>query len=118
MAEGNPEGAVGILDRHATGNQYVGGLKRRGGASRSRRHADACLVKQNKDNSRNYDMVRTLTKMFHDMDLEIIAEGAETAAEVNDLAEKGVDRVQGFALARPMPVDALLEFYRKQPSAQ
>ena len=79
---------------------------------------DACLVKQNKNNSRNYDMVRTLTKMFHDMDLEIIAEGAETAAEVNDLAEKGVDRVQGFALARPMPVDALLEFYRKQPSAQ
>ena len=79
---------------------------------------DACLVKQNSDGSHNYGMVQTLTKLFHDMDLLVIAEGAETEAEVSALAEKGVDRIQGFALARPMPVPALLEFFREHPLEQ
>lgn len=76
---------------------------------------DACLVKQHEGGSRSYDMVRTLTKMFHDMNLQVIAEGAETEAEVQRLEEQGVDRVQGFALSRPMPEDALLKFYRENP---
>lgn len=73
---------------------------------------DACLVKQKISQDNENDMVRTLTKMFHDMNLQVIAEGAETEDEVERLAKKGVDRVQGFALARPMPEKALLEFYR------
>jgi EAL domain-containing protein (putative c-di-GMP-specific phosphodiesterase class I) len=28
---------------------------------------------------------------------------------------QGVDRIQGFALARPMPIDALLKFYQENP---
>ena len=76
---------------------------------------DACLVKQKEIPGHDSDIVHTLTKMFHDMKLEVIAEGAETEAEVEALAEKGVDRIQGFALARPMPENALLEFFREHP---
>ena len=76
---------------------------------------DACLVKQKENLGQNSDIVRTLTRMFHDMKLEVIAEGAETEYEVEALAEKGVDRIQGFALARPMPENALLEFIREHP---
>ena len=76
---------------------------------------DACLVKQKENPGQNSDIVRTLTRMFHDMKLEVIAEGAETEYEVEALAEKGVDRIQGFALARPMPENALLEFIREHP---
>ena len=62
-------------------------------------------------------VIRTLTKLFHDMDLVVVAEGAETDEEVQLLAEQGVDRIQGFALARPMPTDELLKFYQDHPVA-
>ena len=39
----------------------------------------------------------------------------ETEKEVQALEEQGVDRIQGFALAKPMPQDALVEFYRNHP---
>ena len=63
-------------------------------------------------------MVATLTKLFRDMNLTVVAEGAETEKEVESLIDAGVDRIQGFALARPMPVPALLEFFRKHPLEQ
>jgi EAL domain-containing protein (putative c-di-GMP-specific phosphodiesterase class I) len=50
--------------------------------------------------------------LFHDRNLVVVAEGAETDKEVQMLAAQGVDRIQGFALARPMPADALLKFYQ------
>ena len=49
------------------------------------------------------------------MNLVVVAEGVETEEEVRILKEQGVDRIQGFALARPMPVDALMKFYQEHP---
>ena len=60
-------------------------------------------------------MVQTLTKLCHDMNLVVIAEGAETEEDVRMLAAQGVDRIQGFALARPMPEETLLKFYQEHP---
>jgi len=76
---------------------------------------DGCLVRSQRARDNQYATARTLTKLFHDMGLEVIAEGAETMAEVETLRSHGVDRVQGFALARPMPLDQLLEFYQITP---
>lgn len=76
---------------------------------------DTSLVHAGKNGLPDYSMVRTLTKLFHDMDLVVIAEGAETEEEVRMLTEQGVDRIQGFALARPMPSDQLLKFYQNHP---
>ena len=76
---------------------------------------DKCLVHSSANGIPDYTMVGTLSKLFHDMDLVVIAEGAETEAEVRALAEQGVDRIQGFALARPMPVENLLKFYHEHP---
>ena len=74
---------------------------------------DPCLVQLDSNGKKNYTVLHTLTKLFHDMDLVVVAEGAETDEEVRMLAEQGVDRIQGFALARPMPVDELIHFYRE-----
>ena len=76
---------------------------------------DACLKKNRRGGQPDYGMIRTMTRMFHDMDLVLVAEGAENENEVATLAKLGVDRVQGFALARPMPRDQLLDFYQQQP---
>ena len=77
---------------------------------------DACLVQPVRNGTDDYAMVRTLTNLFHAMDLSVIAEGAETAEEVAALKDQGVDRIQGFALAHPMPEQALLDFYRDHPA--
>ena len=76
---------------------------------------DACLMHMEKNGLPDYTMVRTLTKLFHDMNLVVIAEGAETEEEVAMLQLQGVDRVQGYALAKPMPVVQLKNFYREHP---
>ena len=77
---------------------------------------DPCLVHIGKDGKPDYSTVRALTKLFHEMELTVVAEGAETEEEVRLLTEQGVDRIQGFFLARPMPVDKLLEFYSENES--
>ncbi len=74
---------------------------------------DTCLVRPAREGSDTYSAARTLTKLFHEMGFEVIAEGAETMAEVEALKANGVDRVQGYALARPMPEDVLIDFYNK-----
>lgn len=76
---------------------------------------DTCLVHSGESGMVNYSMVQTLTKLFHDMDLVVIAEGVETEEEVRALAAQNVDRIQGFALARPMPIENLIKFYQEHP---
>ena len=76
---------------------------------------DTGLVHSQKNGTPDYSMVGTLTKLFHDMDLVVIAEGVETQEEVKLLAEQGIDRIQGFASARPMPMEALMKFYHEHP---
>lgn len=70
---------------------------------------DQCLI----HNINNNIAISTLTKLFHELELTVVAEGAENEEEVKLLTEQGVDRIQGFALARPMPVDKLIEFYHE-----
>ena len=60
-------------------------------------------------------LVSTLTTLFHKMDAYVIAEGAETEQQVELLASYGIDRIQGYYFARPMRLEALLDFYKKNP---
>ena len=76
---------------------------------------DRSLMKSNWKGESSFATIRTLTKLLHDMDLTVVAEGAETALQVKALATQGVDRIQGFALAVPMPADKLVQFYREHP---
>ena len=76
---------------------------------------DTGLTQYKVNGKPDYTIVSTLTKLFHDRNLVVVAEGAETDKEVQMLAAQGVDRIQGFALARPMPTDDLLKFYQEHP---
>ena len=62
----------------------------------------------------NLDLVKTLTTLFHEMNLDVIAEGAETQESVISLTNHGIDRIQGYFYAKPMPVPKLLEFYQNK----
>ncbi|RTR40754.1 EAL domain-containing protein [Shewanella canadensis] len=49
----------------------------------------------------------------HKANLEMIAEGVESKTQVDYLAEKGVNLIQGFYYAKPMAKAELIDFYRK-----
>lgn len=76
---------------------------------------DRSLLRSDLGKTANATMLRNLTKLLHDLGEVVIAEGAETEEEVNALTEMGVDRIQGYALAMPMPTDKLVRFYREHP---
>lgn len=72
---------------------------------------DPCLICSDKSGNPDYTTLSTLTDLFHAMGLVVIAEGAENEEDVKNLAMHGVDRIQGYALAKPMPIKQLLKFY-------
>jgi diguanylate cyclase (GGDEF)-like protein/PAS domain S-box-containing protein len=53
-------------------------------------------------------MVEALNQVGHIMDIEIIAEWAESDAALLELEALGVDYVQGFAVGAPLPVETVL----------
>ena len=61
---------------------------------------------------KNNSLVRILTDLFHDMGLHVVAEGAETSEQVELLREYGVDGIQGYYFAKPMPLAKLREFLK------
>jgi len=51
-------------------------------------------------------IVRSIIDLAHNLGLEVIAEGVETAAALDRLREFGCDLAQGYHIGRPMPLDA------------
>jgi len=48
------------------------------------------------------------------MEMEVVAEGVETASALALLSVMGCDMVQGFLISRPIGLDAIIEFLREQ----
>jgi EAL domain-containing protein (putative c-di-GMP-specific phosphodiesterase class I) len=51
-----------------------------------------------------------LIDVSHGMDLTVVAEGVETAQQLDDVRSLGADRAQGFHLGHPMSGAALVSF--------
>ena len=67
------------------------------------------------DSQADHGLIRTLCTLFHNMNLKVIAEGAETQQDVENLKKYGIDRIQGYYFAKPMPDSDLLRFYEEHP---
>ncbi len=59
-------------------------------------------------------IIDTIIAMAHRLNLRVIAEGVETAAQQGFLREHGCDWVQGYYFGRPMPLSDLLRYLQKQ----
>ena len=57
-------------------------------------------------------VVRSIIDLGHNLSLRVVAEGVETDAHLAALAEAGADVAQGYLLARPMALDALVAWLR------
>ena len=79
---------------------------------------DMSLTSSSALEKENYSLVNILTDLFHDMGLNVVAEGAETDEQVEILTQYGVDGIQGYYFAKPMSLSRLREFLIKHGQVQ
>jgi diguanylate cyclase (GGDEF)-like protein/PAS domain S-box-containing protein len=60
-----------------------------------------------------HHIARCVLDLTRSLDMKVCAEGVETQAQLESLRELGVHSVQGFLLAKPMPLNELLSFNRE-----
>lgn len=68
---------------------------------------DRTFVRSVHNSPTNAAIVSSTIVLCHALGLTVVAEGAETAEELDWLADNGCDAAQGFHIARPMPADEL-----------
>jgi EAL domain-containing protein (putative c-di-GMP-specific phosphodiesterase class I) len=56
--------------------------------------------------------VRSIIVMAHDLGLEVIAEGVETAAQASFLRGEKCDELQGYLSAKPLPAAEFEAYWR------
>ncbi len=62
--------------------------------------------------TKNAAIVRSTILLCRELGLSVVAEGAEMATELAWLESNGCDLVQGYVVARPMPLDDFLAWVR------
>ena len=70
---------------------------------------DYSFVTRMLDDVDSMEIVRTIIDLGRNLGKTTIAEGVETDAQLEALREMGVDQVQGFYIARPMPAEDAAE---------
>lgn len=70
---------------------------------------DQSFVQDITSNPSSRTIAETIVVMAHKLGKQVIAEGVETAAQLNCLTNAGCDYAQGYLFSRPIPGDALVE---------
>jgi len=69
---------------------------------------DQSFVRDLASDSNDRAIVQTIISMAKNMDLEVIAEGVETAEQQSILENKGCKNFQGYLFGKPMPITQLI----------
>ena len=65
------------------------------------------------DDEGSLQIVKAIIALARSFNLMLIAEGAETEVQIKQLLELGCEVFQGYAIARPMPGEAVIEWLRQ-----
>src|SRR5690606_7524438 len=74
---------------------------------------DRAFVREVHVDARNASICRSLISLAHGLGLGTIAEGVETADELQWLRGSGCDQVQGYHIGRPAPLEQVIGLLRK-----
>ncbi len=92
------------LDDFGTGNASITAIRR---FALNRLKIDRSFVHEVDQNREQQKLVTAILSLAERLGLETLAEGVETPGEHTLLAQLGCGHVQGYVIARPMPVDDL-----------
>lgn len=73
---------------------------------------DQSFVRGLPENPDDAAIATAIIGMAHNLNMDVIAEGVETPAQLAFLRERGCDQIQGYLLGRPMPPEAMARFWR------
>ena len=71
---------------------------------------DRMTVSQLGESDEAAERVKELSAITREMGIPLIAKGVETRVQIDMLVETGCEGQQGFAIARPMPLDSFTEW--------
>jgi diguanylate cyclase (GGDEF)-like protein len=71
---------------------------------------DRAFVTVLPEDRRALAVVRAMTQLGHELGMTVVAEGCERQEEIDALLDVGVDAIQGFFYARPMPENTLFHW--------
>ena len=107
---------VGLaLDDFGTGYSSLANLKR---LPLDFLKVDGSFVRDMTTDEQDAIIVRSTIALAHNLGKKVIAEGVEDAAAERLLREMGCDIVQGYHLARPMPLDELIAWIRRHEATR
>ena len=75
---------------------------------------DRSLTKQILTSPKQCALLKSIAEMAAINDLGVVAEGVETQEELNAIAVSGVQFIQGYYYARPMPEEKVCHFLSQQ----
>ena len=74
---------------------------------------DISFVRHILTNDKLKSITKSIIDLAHNLDIKTIAEGVETKEQFELLKSYGCDIIQGFWLAKPMPIDELVDFIER-----
>ncbi|WP_032607462.1 putative bifunctional diguanylate cyclase/phosphodiesterase [Pseudomonas syringae] len=75
---------------------------------------DMGFVAQMELREENRKLVNAMINLAHNLNLDVVAEGVETAGQLELLRSFGCNQVQGYLISRPLPVEELVTYLRSQ----
>ena len=100
-------GTVISIDDFGTGYSSLSYVKR---LPVDRLKIDQSFIRDLMSDPSDLAIVTTIIGLAHSLKMEVVAEGVETADQLECLRAAGCDEVQGFYYARPMPADEFMAF--------
>ncbi len=64
----------------------------------------------------NRQLVHAMIHLAHNLNLQVVAEGVETAEQLELLRGFGCDQVQGYLISKALPLDAFAAFLQQAPA--
>jgi EAL domain-containing protein (putative c-di-GMP-specific phosphodiesterase class I)/FixJ family two-component response regulator len=95
------------IDDFGTGYSSMDQLRR---VPFSELKVDRAFVNGAGENERARAILNGTVQLARSLDMKVVAEGAETQQDWDTLEEAGVDLVQGFFIARPMPAGDVIDW--------
>jgi diguanylate cyclase (GGDEF)-like protein/PAS domain S-box-containing protein len=101
------------IDDFGTGYSSLSYLKR---FAADRLKIDRSFIHELPESSDDAVITRTIISLGHSLGLRVVAEGVETAQQLQFLRDSGCDEAQGYLYGRPMTAPALAELLLVSPS--
>ena len=74
---------------------------------------DMTFTRQIETSPKTCTIITGIIQMVHHLGIKVIAEGAETEAQVKFLRDNGCDYIQGYYFSKPLPEEDFLAYIQK-----